>query len=70
MTKTTFGASAYGGDGWSARTASLRDEIGGLWIACGIDNEWASLRAVLLHRPGDEVAASANDPDAVHRDPA
>ena len=64
-TRTTFGASAYGGDRWSARSDSLRDEIGGLWTACGIDNEWAALRAVLLHRPGDEVAASADDPDAV-----
>ena len=65
MNKTTFGASAYGGVGWSARTDTLREEIGGLWTACGIDNEWAALRAVLLHRPGDEVAASADDPDAV-----
>ena len=63
--KSTFTASAYGGDGWSARTMPLRDEIGGLWTACGMDNEWAALRAVLLHRPGVEVAASADDPDAV-----
>ena len=63
--KTTFGASAYGGDRWSARTTSLRGEIGGLWTACGMDNEWAALRAMLLHRPGGELAASANDPDAV-----
>ncbi len=63
--KSTFGSAAYGGAGWSARTRSLRDEIGDLWTACGIDNEWASLRSVLLHRPGDELAASAEDANAV-----
>ena len=47
-TKTTFGASAYGRDRWSARTTSLRDEIGGLWTACGIDNEWACCTATGL----------------------
>ncbi len=63
--KSTFGSSAYGGGGWSERTRAHRDEIGDLWTDCGIDNEWSRLRAVLLHRPGDELAASADDPDAV-----
>ena len=63
--KTTFESAAYGGPSWSARTRSLGDEIGDLWTACGIDSEWATLRAVLLHRPGSELAASAEDPDAV-----
>ncbi len=63
--KSTFGSSAYGGAGWSGRTRSLRQEIGDLWTACGIDSEWARLRSVLLHRPGDELAASAEDADAV-----
>ena len=63
--KNTFGSAAYGGAGWSARTRSLGDEIGDLWTACGIDSEWATLRAVLLHRPGDELAASAQDANAV-----
>lgn len=58
-------AAAYGGPGWSPRSASLRDEIGTLWAPCGIDSEWAPLRAVLLHRPGIELAAS--DPDAAQQ---
>ncbi len=61
----TFHSSAYGGEGWSQRTAPLAAEIGAIWSACGIDNEWSPLREVLLHRPGDELSASANDPDSV-----
>ncbi len=56
-------AAAYGGKGWSPRSGSLRDEIGRLWGACGIANEWSPLKAVLLHRPGPEVEALA-DPEA------
>jgi N-dimethylarginine dimethylaminohydrolase len=56
-------AAAYGGPGWIGRETCLREELGGIWAACGIDSEWARLRAVLLHRPGPEVAASA-EPDA------
>jgi len=63
--KTTFGTSAYGGAGWSPRTRPLGEEIGDLWTACGVDSEWAPLRGILLHRPGDELAASAKDADAV-----
>jgi N-dimethylarginine dimethylaminohydrolase len=55
-------AAAYGGDGWSPRTAAHRDEIGLLWAHCGIRDEWSPLRAVLLHRPGAELAVP--DPDA------
>jgi N-dimethylarginine dimethylaminohydrolase len=51
---------AYGGPGWSARTASLRDEIGSLWHSCGISNEWNQLKSVLLHSPGKEIAAVAD----------
>jgi arginine deiminase len=58
-----FSASAYGGAGWSPRTTSLRQEIGGVWGRCGISTEWAPLRAVLLHRPGPELI-SGDDPDA------
>ena len=66
MTDTTdiFKKAAYGGEGWSPRTASLRQEIGQIWGACGITSEWSPLRAVLLHRPGTELKASA-DPNAV-----
>jgi N-dimethylarginine dimethylaminohydrolase len=56
------GAAAYGGEGWSPRTRPLRDEIGGLWGPCGLQDEWGRLRAVLLHRPGAELAVP--DPDA------
>jgi arginine deiminase len=53
---------AYGGPGWSPRTASLDEELGSIWARCGIDCEWQTLRAVLLHRPGDELRVA--DPDA------
>ncbi len=59
-----FDSAAYGGPGWSPRTAAHKSEIGDIWRACGVDNEWAALGAVLLHRPGPELAASA-DPAAV-----
>ncbi|MCH8037170.1 MAG: amidinotransferase [Proteobacteria bacterium] len=60
----TFGASAYGGPGWSGRTRPHRAEIGDIWADCGVGDEWSPLRAVLLHRPGPELVA-ADDPDAV-----
>jgi arginine deiminase len=53
---------AYGGTGWSPRTASLRQEIGKVWGACGVSTEWSPLKAVLLHRPGPELEGVA-DPD-------
>ena len=62
---STFGASAYGGDGWLPRAAAHREEIGTIWAPYGIDSEWRRLRAVLLHRPGEELSASA-DPEAVN----
>jgi N-dimethylarginine dimethylaminohydrolase len=62
--KSTFASSAYGGDGWSPRERAHRQEIGTLWAACGQDSEWMPLRQVLLHRPGDELAAS-EDPASV-----
>lgn len=54
-----FDAAAYGGTGWSPRIASLREEIGTLWGDCGVCQEWAPLRAVLLHRPGKELLGGA-----------
>jgi arginine deiminase len=57
-----FTAAAYGGPGWSPRTASLQQEIGRLWGRCGVATEWSPLQAVLLHRPGDELR-EAVDPD-------
>ena len=46
---------AHGGAGWSPRTASMQDEIGKIWRACGVDSEWTALKTVLLHRPGPEL---------------
>jgi len=60
-----FNASAYGGSGWSGRVANHRQEIGSLWTASGIDSEWAVLRTILLHCPGEELEASSFDPNAV-----
>jgi arginine deiminase len=57
-------AAAYGGEGWSPRSLSLRQEIGEVWSSCGIDTEWAPLKAVLLHRPGEELDG-LGDPDSV-----
>ena len=58
-------AAAYGGPGWSPRTASLRQEIGITWRACGVDREWSPLKEILLHQPGPELAAVA-EPDTAH----
>ena len=63
MTKTTtFNSAAYGGTGWRPRTTSLAEEMGTVWGAGGIRNEWGQLTAVLLHRPGPELTA-ADDPN-------
>ncbi len=67
--KSTFGSSAYGGGGWSERIRTHRDEIGDLWTDCGIDNEWSRLRAILLHRPGDEFGGFGCLTGVLQRDP-
>lgn len=56
--QSTFGLSAYGGEGWSPRGDDTGAELGGVWADCGINSEWRRLRAVLLHRPGRELEAS------------
>ncbi len=63
--QSTFNTAAYGGDGWSARTSTHRDEIGRVWSSCGIDSEWRPLKEVILHKPGAELAKSLEDHDAV-----
>ena len=50
-----FSAAAYGGENWSPRKSSHRDEIGSLWGSCGINTEWTRLQSVLLHPPGPEL---------------
>jgi len=62
--KDTSKYSAFGGSGWSPRTASLREEIGVLWGSCGISTQYSELKSVLLHRPGEEFT-SLVDADAV-----
>ena len=61
----TFRSAAYGGEGWSPRTQTLAQEIGSVWGGHSVDSEWRNLEAVLLHRPGEEVGASLENPDAV-----
>lgn len=63
--RETFGMAAYGGQGWSQRMRSHRAEIGDLWAPCGIQNEWSLLKSVLMHRPGEEIAPSATDHNAI-----
>ena len=58
-----FNAAAYGGEGWSPRTKSLKDELGGVWGKGGINTEWSRLKAILLHRPGPELGKSS-DPNS------
>ncbi len=56
--------SAYGGKKWSPRNRSMREDIGSIWRSCGVNSEWASLKTILLHRPGKELE-SITDPDDV-----
>lgn len=63
MVKQLFSTAAYGGEGWSPRRTTLRDELGSVWASCGVDSEWATLREVLLHRPEDELEA-VTDPNS------
>jgi len=51
----SFGTAAYGGEGWSPRVRTHKQELGDLWTDCGIDSEWRPLKAVLVHRPGREM---------------
>jgi N-dimethylarginine dimethylaminohydrolase len=57
-------AAAYGGPGWSPRTVHLADEIGSVWSGFSVVSECSRLKAVLLHRPGPELA-EARDPNEV-----
>ncbi|CAN5377496.1 dimethylarginine dimethylaminohydrolase [soil metagenome] len=55
-----FETAAYGGPGWSPRTHSAREEMGTVWGRFGVGTEWSPLRAVLLHRPGAELAGASD----------
>jgi arginine deiminase len=65
----TFGAAAYGGEGWSPRLQSHDQEIGFIWSACGQDSEWRPLKSVLLHRPGKEIVSHAGHNSALQLAP-
>lgn len=54
--------SAYGGGSWVQRRRQHVEELGDLWSSYRIDSEWRELRAVLVHRPGEELLKSLNDP--------
>ncbi|MDY0885263.1 dimethylarginine dimethylaminohydrolase family protein [Dongia soli] len=62
---STFGTSAYGGAGWVQREKPHGDELGGIWARHKIDSEWRPLQAVIVHQPGEELAASLEDPESV-----
>ncbi|GMG85323.1 dimethylarginine dimethylaminohydrolase family protein [Paralimibaculum aggregatum] len=57
-------AAAYGGAGWSPREAGHDEELGSIWAACGIRNEWAPLTRVVLRAPGPALADAAEAPNA------
>lgn len=65
MNKSSFDTAAYAGSGWQPRDMHHEHEVGIIWRRCGIENEYADLRSVVLHSPGDELNASQQDPDAV-----
>jgi N-dimethylarginine dimethylaminohydrolase len=53
---------AYGGENWSPRIKSHREEIGSIWASSGLNSEWAPLKQVLLHPPGSELV-KVSDPE-------
>lgn len=54
-TVTTTLSGAYGGEKWSPRTATLREEMRDVWGDWGSGSECGTLRSVLLRRPGSEL---------------
>jgi len=46
---------AHGGEGWEGREGTLQDDLGTVWATCGVHSECGTLRAVLMHRPGNEI---------------
>jgi arginine deiminase len=46
---------AYGGEKWSPRVQSRREEMPHIWGDWGSGSECSRLKAVLLHRPGREL---------------
>lgn len=58
---------AHGGEGWQLRPLRSLNDIGTIWADCGCNSEHSSLKTVLLHRPGKEIAA-VSDPASAHWD--
>ncbi|MFZ1793738.1 MAG: arginine deiminase family protein [Anaerolineae bacterium] len=58
--------SAYGGEGWTPRPRAIAQESGHEWGHFGMTSEWKPLKRVVLHKPGAELAASADDFNAVN----
>jgi N-dimethylarginine dimethylaminohydrolase len=50
--------STLGGPGWRARKTSHAEEMGrgDVWKRCGLDNEYQTLRAILISRPSPRLA--------------
>lgn len=61
--QSSFGAAAYGGAGWVPRQMPHERELGKHWAPHRIDSEWRTLKAVLVHAPGPELAEDL-DPEA------
>ncbi|EPJ42990.1 MAG: amidinotransferase [Osedax symbiont Rs1] len=59
----TFGMAAYGGTGWVGRDCTHSQELGTLWKSYRVDSEWRTLKAVLVHCPGNELQASIDNPE-------
>lgn len=57
-------SAAYGGEKWSPRAESFREDIREVWGDWGVSSEHGPLRAVLLRRPGPELD-NIEDFDAV-----
>ncbi len=57
--------SAHGGEGWRPRVGSLAAELGTVWGAAGVASEVGRLRAVLMHRPGDEISRVTDAADVL-----
>jgi N-dimethylarginine dimethylaminohydrolase len=62
--KSSFSAAAYGGENWVARETTHEKELGSIWERYRVKNEFASLEAVLMHRPGEELAASRQNAES------
>lgn len=62
--RSTFGKAAYGGAGWIPRQSDHQNELGSHWAPYKLDNEWAPLKAVLMHRPAQELKQAQKDAEA------